>query len=37
VCSEDPTTTELMADVGFDVVVVDTEHAPQTPLASRPT
>ncbi len=30
VCSEDPTTTELMADVGFDFVVVDTEHAPQT-------
>jgi 2-keto-3-deoxy-L-rhamnonate aldolase RhmA len=32
VCSEDPTITELMADVGFDFVVVDTEHAPQTPL-----
>ena len=30
VCSDDPTTTELMADVGFDFVVVDTEHAPQT-------
>lgn len=30
VVSEDPTTTELMADVGFDFVVVDTEHAPQT-------
>lgn len=30
VVSEDPTTTEIMADVGFDFVVVDTEHAPQT-------
>lgn len=30
VVSEDPTITELMADVGFDFVVVDTEHAPQT-------
>jgi len=30
VVSDDPTTTELMADVGFDFVVVDTEHAPQT-------
>ena len=30
VVSDDPTTTEIMADVGFDFVVVDTEHAPQT-------
>jgi len=30
VVSEDPTTTEIMADVGFDFVVVDMEHAPQT-------
>ena len=27
VVSDDPTTTEIMADVGFDFVVVDTEHA----------
>jgi 4-hydroxy-2-oxoheptanedioate aldolase len=30
VVSDDPTTTEIMADVGFDFIVVDTEHAPQT-------
>jgi len=32
VVSSDPTTTETLADVGFDFVVIDTEHAPQTPL-----
>jgi 2-keto-3-deoxy-L-rhamnonate aldolase RhmA len=32
VCSSDPAITELMADCGFDFVVVDTEHAPQTIL-----
>jgi len=32
VCSSDPTVTEAMADCGFDFVVIDTEHAPQTVL-----
>jgi 2-keto-3-deoxy-L-rhamnonate aldolase RhmA len=32
VVGSDPTTTETMADVGFDFVVIDTEHAPQGPL-----
>jgi len=35
VCSDDPGITELMADVGFDFVVVDTEHAPQTALTMQ--
>jgi len=33
VTSSDPTTTETLADVGLDFVVVDTEHSPQTPLS----
>jgi len=32
VCSSDPAIAELMADCGFDFVVIDTEHAPQTLL-----
>jgi len=33
VVSSDPATTEALADTGLDFVVVDTEHAPQTPLS----
>ncbi|MFP4058131.1 MAG: HpcH/HpaI aldolase family protein [Candidatus Brocadiia bacterium] len=33
VVGSEPTTTELLADVGFDFLVVDTEHAPQSPLS----
>lgn len=35
VCSSDPAVTEMMADTGFDFIVVDTEHNPQTPLTVR--
>jgi len=33
VCSHDARNTEMMADVGFDFVVVDSEHNPQTALS----
>ena len=32
VCGTDPMMTELLADCGFDFIVVDTEHAAQTRL-----
>jgi len=35
VCSSDPGITELMGDVGFDFMVIDTEHAPQTILGMQ--
>lgn len=33
VCSSDPTTAEVVADVGLDFVVIDTEHAAQSALS----
>jgi 2-keto-3-deoxy-L-rhamnonate aldolase RhmA len=33
VCSSDPMMTEVVADAGFDFVVIDTEHVAQTALS----